>query len=213
MKLLRWRWGDPVEPLVELLGRGGVLAIPTESSYGLAADPRSAVGVTAIFRIKGREGGKPLPVVVGEWSHVRHLGIDPTCDEIDRSRSLGPAALSVLVPLARPLPAAAGAARLAVRLPDHPRLLGLLRELGIPLTATSANRSGETPLVDPEAVADLLVGEDAALVDDGRLPGGPPSTLIAWEGGRLRVLRQGRLDSAEIRRRFSESTVEETVDF
>ncbi|HVR99302.1 MAG TPA: Sua5/YciO/YrdC/YwlC family protein, partial [Thermoanaerobaculia bacterium] len=59
-----WRWGDPVGPLSELLARGGVLAIPTESSYGLGADPWNPAGVETIYRLKGRERGKPLPVVV-----------------------------------------------------------------------------------------------------------------------------------------------------
>ncbi|MFY9819772.1 MAG: Sua5/YciO/YrdC/YwlC family protein, partial [Thermoanaerobaculia bacterium] len=71
-----WRWGDPVDSLRELLARGGVVAIPTESSYGLGADPRNPAGVEAIYRIKGRERGKPLPVVVSGQEDFAALGID-----------------------------------------------------------------------------------------------------------------------------------------
>ena len=59
-----WRFDDPVAPLAALLARGGVLAIPTESSYGLAVPPGNAAGVEAIYRIKQRERGKPLPEVI-----------------------------------------------------------------------------------------------------------------------------------------------------
>jgi tRNA A37 threonylcarbamoyladenosine synthetase subunit TsaC/SUA5/YrdC len=68
----------------------------------------------------------------------------------------------------------------------------LLAALGHGLTATSANRGGEPPIVDPAALADLLAGEDAMVVDGGVLPGGPPSTLVAIEGDRVVVLRSGR---------------------
>src|SRR4030095_1998211 len=70
-----WHWGDPIAPLRDLLRRGGVLAIPTESSYGLAADPRNPAGVEAIYRIKGRETGKALPVVVAGREQLAPLGI------------------------------------------------------------------------------------------------------------------------------------------
>ena len=72
-----WRPGEPVEPLRELLRRGGVLAIPTESSYGLGADPGNRIGVEAIYRIKGREPRKALPVVVAGPEQLAGLGIDP----------------------------------------------------------------------------------------------------------------------------------------
>src|SRR5205807_557189 len=61
-----WHFGDPLAPLQAVLARGGVLAVPTESSYGLGVDPRNRAGVEAVYRIKGREGGKALPVVVAD---------------------------------------------------------------------------------------------------------------------------------------------------
>jgi L-threonylcarbamoyladenylate synthase len=85
-----------------------------------------------------------------------------------------------------------------VRVPDHERLRGLLAELGHGLTATSANRSGEEPLLDPAEAARLLTGHDAVVVDGGVLPGGPPSTLVAIEGERLVVLRAGRFPAERL---------------
>jgi L-threonylcarbamoyladenylate synthase len=197
-----WRPGDPVEPLRSLVARGGVLAIPTESSYGLGADPRNPVGVEAIYRIKERERGKPLPVVVADLGQLRDLGIDPGLPILEALSACWPAPLTAVLPIARPLPAAAGEPTLAVRIPAHDGLRRLLAELGTGLTATSANRSGEAPVLDPEGAAELLAGADAIVVDGGVLPGGPPSTLVAIEASGPVVLRTGSYPVERLRERL-----------
>ena len=201
-----WRPGDPIEPLRALLARGGVLAIPTESSYGLGADPRNRDGVEAIYRIKGREGSKALPVVVSDLEQLRDLGIDPGLPILEALADCWPAPLTAVLPIARPLPAAAGEPTLAVRIPAHDGLRRLLAGLGHGLTATSANRSGEPPILDPEGVAELLAGLDsgveAAVVDGGVLPGGPPSTLVAIEASGPVVLRTGIFPVDRLRERL-----------
>jgi len=196
MKILRF--GDPLPSLRDLLARGGIVAFPTESSYGLGVDPWNRAGVGAIYRIKEREAGKPLPVVVAGRDQLAGLGIDPDLNIVERLFALWPAPLTAVLPVARPLPASAGTRTLAVRVPDHEPLRELLAALGHGLTATSANRSGEAPIVDPAALADLLAGEDAMVVDGGVLPGGPPSTLVAIEGDRVVVLRSGRFPTDRI---------------
>lgn len=190
-----WRPGDPVEPLRDLLRRGGVLAIPTESSYGLGADPRNRKGVEAIYRIKGREPRKALPVVVADLGQLADLGIDPDLSILKPLSACWPGPLTVVLPIAlvagATLPAAAGEPTLAVRIPGHEGLRSLLAEIGHGLTATSANLSGSDPILDPARLAELLAGEEAVVVDGGVLPGGPPSTLAAIEETALVVLRSG----------------------
>jgi L-threonylcarbamoyladenylate synthase len=198
----RWRWGESLEPLRSLLRRGGVLGIPTESSYGLGADPRSTAGVEAIYRLKGREAGKPLPVVVAGRPQLADLGIAPDLPILSRLGGLWPGPLTLVLPLAEDapdLPAAAGRREVAVRVPGHEPLRSLLEEVG-PLTATSANLAGEAPILEPEAVCRLLAEADALVVDGGRLPGGPPSTLVAWKEGGLEVLRPGAVGDEELQR-------------
>lgn len=194
-----WRWGDPVEPLRELLARGGVLAIPTESSYGLGADPRNRKGVEAIYRIKGREPRKALPVVAADLAQLAGLGIDPDLSILRPLSACWPGPLTAVLPIQAGIPAAAGEPTLAVRIPGHEGLRCLLAALGHGLTATSANLSGEEPVLDPERAADLLAGEDAVVVDGGLLPGGPPSTLVAIEEGGPVVLRTGRFPVERLR--------------
>lgn len=187
-----WRFGEAVAPLAALLDRGGILAVPTESSYALGVDPLSPVGVAAVFRVKGRRGGRPLPIVFSQPAQLLSLGVDPEGPAVRRAAELWPAPLSVLLPTAALVPAAAGSGTLAVRVPDHPGLQALLDALGRPLTATSANRSGGEPILDPGAAAALLAGEDAVVVDGGKLPGGPPSTIVAFTAGGVEVIRRGR---------------------
>jgi L-threonylcarbamoyladenylate synthase len=186
-----WSWDDDPATLVAVLRRGGILGIPTESSYGLACDPGSERGVATIFRVKGRAGEQALPVVVADLEQAFALGVDRRAPGLDAIAELWPAALSIVVPLTRPLAASAGAATLAIRIPEHARLRSLLRRLG-PLTATSANRSGEPPILDPQAARALLASVDGRVIDGGTTPGGAPSTLVRWEGGGFRVLRAGR---------------------
>jgi L-threonylcarbamoyladenylate synthase len=201
-----FRFGDPVAPLRDLLRRGGVLAIPTESSYGLGVDPWNRTGVETIYRIKEREAGKALPVVIAGREQLAGLGIDPDLHIVGGLLAFWPAPLTAVLPVARPLPASAGGLSLAVRVPDHDRLRELLAALGHGLTATSANRSGEEPLLDVEAVAGLLVGEDAMVVDGGTLAGGPPSTLVAIEEDGLVVLRTGRFAAERLIQDLGRST-------
>jgi L-threonylcarbamoyladenylate synthase len=193
-----WHWGEPVAPLRACLDRGGLLAIPTESSYGLGADPGNPKGVSAVYRLKGRAPAKPLPVVLAGRDQLAGLGIDPDLPILERLSEVWPGPLSVLLKTAETLPAAAGTGSLAVRIPGHPRLRGLLAALGRPLTATSANRSGDPPIVDPEELPGLLAGEDAVIVDGGRLPGGRPSTLVEPVPGGWRVLREGSFDGERL---------------
>lgn len=190
---LRWRPGDDPAPLVERLARGGVLAIPTESSYGLGVDPRSAPGVAAVYRLKRRERGKPLPVVAADLDQILSLGVPEDAPGLSWAMARWPAALSLVAPIARPIPASGGDSTIAVRIPDHAGLRELLHLLEHPLTATSANPSGEAPYLGADEVATWLTGRDAIVVDGGVLAGGAPSTLVRFGVSGPEVLRQGRV--------------------
>lgn len=204
-----WQFGDPEIGLAQVLAAGGLLAVPTESSYGLAAAAADPEGIAAVYRLKEREAGKPLPVVAADAEQIRALGVHLPPALERRLERLWPGAVTVVLPLADPAAgpaAAAGGDSLAVRVPGHPGLRALVHRLG-PLTATSANRSGETPVVDPAAAAELLAAADVpvALIDGGRLAGGPPSTLVRWlpDGG-TEVLREGAVPADEVVRALSD---------
>jgi len=207
-----WHFGEPVAPLRAVLARGGVLAIPTESSYGLAADPRNPAGVAAVYRIKGRDAGKALPVVVADRGQLAGLGIDPDLPILVPLSACWPGPLTVVLPLlpARQVPASGGGNSLAVRVPGHAGLRRLLAELGHGLTSTSANRSGGEPIVDPREAAAFFEergADEVMIVDGGILPGGAPSTLVAIEESGLVVLRSGRFPVERLRECLMEKKV------
>ena len=176
--------------LKRLLARGRLAAIPTETFYGLAADPRSAEGVRRVFEAKRRDDRKPLPVVFARREQLERLGAAVPEDVLARYLVLWPAPLNVILPLKRPIAASRGRASLAVRIPACPDLVSLLEAIG-PVTATSANRADEPPLSEPDEVARTFEGMVALLVDGGPTPGGKPSTLLDATVDPPVVLRPG----------------------
>jgi L-threonylcarbamoyladenylate synthase len=173
-----------------LLARGGVAAVPTETFYGLAADPTNERGVSRVFEIKGRDDGKPLLVLFSDRAQLDSLGVAAEPARLEQFLAIWPAPLTVVLPLRSPLAASRGGTTLALRMPAAPRLRELLFAVG-PLTGTSANRSGDPPLADPDAVARALGSDLDLMVDDGPTAGGQPSTLIDATREPFRVLRRG----------------------
>ncbi len=188
-----WPWDGDTGEVREALARGLVLAIPTESSYGLAVDPRSEAGVEAIYRLKRRERGKPLPVVVTDVEQAVGLGVEVNA-AVRFAEAHWPAPLTVVAPLraGASLPAAAGGSTLAIRVPAHERLRCLLGTLGHPLTATSANLSTEAPALSLEELEQVLPAGSGLVVGGGPTPGGMASTVVSSADAGLRVLRCGR---------------------
>ncbi len=179
-----------IQGLAGVLRQGGVVAIPTETFYGLAADPKSERGVRRILALKRRGAAKPLLVLFGARSQLGPLGIAAPEATLDRFFGIWPAPLTVILPLSAPLPASQDALTLGVRLPAHAALRDLLARVG-PVTGTSLNRSGEPPCCDPDEAARLLPGELDLLVDGGITPGGLPSTLVDAAVDPPRVVREG----------------------
>lgn len=186
----------------ERLRGGALVAVPTETVYGLAARADSADAVAAIYRAKGRPDFNPLIV------HVASLDQAETLAEIGaNARKLAeafwPGALTMVVPLragARIAPAVtAGLETIALRCPAHPAMRALLGESGLPLAAPSANRSGGVSPTRAEHVAASL-GEAAGLIlDGGACAAGIESTIVALRAdGTWQVLRPGPVTKAQI---------------
>ncbi len=176
--------------LFETLHGGGLAAIPTETFYGLAADPRSRSGVERALATKRRGEEKALLVLCADREQLAGLGVAADAATLDRFFAIWPAPLTVVLPLVAPLPASLGASTLAVRVPAHAGLRALLRSVG-PVTATSMNRAGEPPCETAEEVERQFAEEIDVLVDGGASPGGLPTTLVDATVDPTRVLRKG----------------------
>lgn len=170
----------------EVLKTSGVVVLPTETFYGLAVNPRDPEAVAKVFAIKGREASRALLVVAASLQQAEELAIisEPWRQ---RLREVWPAPLTVVFPARQVLPGSGST--VAVRVPAWDLLRLLLQEVG-PLTATSANLSGQPPAQKPEQLGPLVKVVDL-LLDGGETPGGLPSTLVDATVVPPQVLRPG----------------------
>ena len=185
-----------------LLRQGGLVALPTETVYGLAARSDSAAAVAGIYRAKGRPDFNPLIVHVASLAESERLA----CLD-DRARALAdafwPGPLTMVLPLRDGAPVApavtAGLPTIALRMPAHPLMRTVLAEAGVPLAAPSANRSGAiSPTCAAHVLASLGDRVDAVL-DGGVCAQGLESTIVALRpDGGWRILRPGPVTQAQI---------------
>ena len=185
-----------------VLRGGGLVAVPTETVYGLAARADSAAAVAAIYRAKGRPDFNPLIVHVAGLEQAEKLALFDA-----RARGLArhfwPGALTLVLPLrdgAGLAPAVtAGLPTVALRCPAHPIMQSLLSATGLPLAAPSANRSGGVSPTCAEHVSASLGGKVELILDGGACQAGIESTIIALrEGGDWQVLRPGPVSVSEL---------------
>ena len=188
---------DEVAAAVAALHAGGLVILPTETVYGLAADASDARAVAAVYEAKGRPAFNPLIAHVADLATAQRIA---RFDEraLTLAQRFWPGPLTLVLP-ARPLPRelTAGGATVGVRVPQHPVALGILEAAGVPLAVTSANRSGGPDRVTGAEV-EAELGDRLSLVVDGVAPGGVPSTVLDLSGKEPVVLREGALSAAEL---------------
>jgi len=184
-----------------ILRGGGLVAVPTETVYGLGARADSDAAVAAIYRAKGRPNFNPLIVHVASLDMARRLARFDTQAERLAAR-FWPGPLTLVLGLregAGLAPAVtAGLPTVALRMPDHSLTQALLAALQLPLAAPSANRSGAVSPTQPAHVAGSLGPRVDAILDGGACPRGLESTIVALRDGGWQLLRPGPVTEAEI---------------
>ena len=189
-----------LSPLVALLRRGGVVAIPTDTLYGLAADPCSPAAVRQIFTVKRRPAERAVPLIASSLAQVRASLGDLSDDGARLAARFWPGPLTLLLPTPQHLaPEVTGdGPTVGVRVPAHAAVCALAEAFGAPITATSANISGEAPTADPDEVARQLGDALDGLLDAGVLAGGLPSTIVDDTSRPARLVRAGAVPWEEI---------------
>lgn len=187
-----------------VIQRSGLVAIPTETFYGLGVNPFDARAVDRLRAVKGREDAKPILVLVGSVndlsSFVEH--VPPVASILIEVFWPGP--LTILFPARASLPLAltAGTGLVGVRLSSCQPLCELLTRVG-PLTGTSANRAGAAPARTAEAVQQALGDAVDLILDAGPTPGGLPSTVVHAHDS-LRIVREGVIARSVIEARLQQ---------
>ncbi len=186
---------------IEVLDRGGLVAVPTETVYGLAADATNGRAVAGIYAAKGRPSFNPLIAHVPDLAAAERHGLFDA-DARRLAAAFWPGPLTLVVPRRDGSPladlATAGLSSVGLRVPAEPTTRALLERFGRPLAAPSANRSGR---VSPTSAADVAedLGERVDLIlDAGPCPVGVESTILACLGGAPRLIRPGGLPRAAI---------------
>jgi len=176
---------------------GDPVAVPTETVYGLAADATKAQAVARIYEAKGRPSFNPLIVHVPDLTSAERIGeFDERAHELAKHHWPGP--LTLVVPLREGSGIAsivtAGLSTIGIRVPAHPAMQDLLRAVGRPLAAPSANASGSISPTRAEHVMKSLSGRIPLVIDGGATERGLESTIVAATDGSLRLLRPGPLE-------------------
>ena len=186
--------GASIEKAATLILQGQPVAVPTETVYGLAADATNGDAVARIYEAKGRPSFNPLIVHVPDLDAALAIGeFDDAALELATTHWRGP--LTLVVPLKRGAGIAslvtAGLSTIGLRVPSHPAMQSLLRAVGRPLAAPSANASGSISPTRAEHVLASLGGRVPLILDGGPSERGLESTIVAATGGPLRLLRPG----------------------
>lgn len=189
--------GDPaaLDAVVAALDAGQVVALPTDTVYGLGARIDRPEGIEAVFRAKGRPAGLALPVVVGRWRQARQVAARWPTSASQLAARFWPGALTVVVPVDPGLGRLLGGDGVTVGLrePDRRFVRDVCRVAG-PIALTSANRHGEPPCTTAAAVRAAFSAHDIALVVDGGACEGAPSTVVDCTVSPPACLRAGGVE-------------------
>ena len=181
-----------------VLGESGLIALPTESFYGLAVAPFDEQALTRLWQVKGRSEGKPILVLIGDRPQLEPFvqSIPPAATVLMNAFWPGP--LTIVFPAALGLSDAVTArtGSVGIRFSAWQPLVDLLRRVG-PVTGTSANREGIPPLRTAEEVQHNLGDALDLIIDAGPTPGGKPSTVIDVRGP-IRIIRNGSIEQVAI---------------
>lgn len=193
-----------VELASDTLRRGGVVALPTDTVYGLAAAIDQPRAIANLFAIKKRPDRKPIPILVSCLADLNHLSPGHSTIELDLAERFWPGALTLVLNAAPNLSESltstevGGQRTVAVRLPAHPLAIAIIQAAGGALAVTSANHSDEQPALNASQVSRLISPHPDLILDGGPVSGGSASTIVRIRASQLEILRHGPITVSEL---------------
>jgi tRNA threonylcarbamoyl adenosine modification protein (Sua5/YciO/YrdC/YwlC family) len=193
-------WGPALDEAVNAVARGALVVLPTDTVYGVGADAFTPPAVASLLAAKGRGRQMPPPVLVPDIRTLDGLATAVPATARALVAQFWPGGLTVICRAQPSLAWDLGETRgtVALRMPDHPAALALLRRTG-PLAVSSANRTGRPAALTAADALDQLGEAVAVYLDGGTAPGGVASTIVDATGDELRLVRAGAIDLATLR--------------
>ncbi len=191
---------DAIDQALTALDAGELVVYPTETFYALGADAASPRALERLFAIKRREPDKPVALIVADLAMARQVVAEIPAAALRLAETFWPGPLTMVLPARAGIDAAllGHDGGVGLRVSSHPIAHALVRRLGRPLTATSANLAGEPPASTIERARAAFGDKVAVYLEGGRLGLTPASTVIAFDGTRPHVLRAGPISEAQI---------------
>jgi L-threonylcarbamoyladenylate synthase len=184
----------------DVLRRGGLVAYPTDTVYGLAALPTDDQAVASLFKAKKRPPERAVPLLIASQAELAQVAADVPEVAQRLIEAFWPGALTIVLRRAPAFRSPSIGETVAVRVPDHPTPRELARLLGAPITGTSANVSGGPEPLTADDVRSHLGDAVDLVIDGGRCPGGRPSTVVDCTMEPPRILREGAIGREELAR-------------
>jgi L-threonylcarbamoyladenylate synthase len=203
MTLLLPANAETIQTALEILRKGGLVAFPTDTVYGVGALAFDGKAVESIYPAKDRPIEKAIPVLIADAADMEKVGMDIPDVAYQLAARFWPGPLTCIVPKRPTLPESVSATNtVGVRVPDHEVARALLRAAG-PMAVTSANISGQPSPSTAQEVLAQLGGRIDLIIDGGITRGGVPSTLVDCTEKELKILREGPISLQEIRLKLS----------
>ncbi len=192
---------NTLKEAIRVLERGGIVAFPTETFYGLGAKFNIENALEKLYALKKRPEEKPMPLIIGDMGMLAAIAANVSDTASALMNKYWPGPLTLLLKAKKGLSKylTAKGDKIAVRIPGESIALHLVREAGFPITATSANISGMPPADDASAVLKYFGDKIDMIIDGGKTTGGQPSTIVDAFGKSIKVLREGAVSSSDIK--------------
>lgn len=204
---------ESIRQIGEILKSGGIVGIPTETVYGLAANAFDGEAVSKVFKAKGRPQDNPLIVHISHISQLDEIVSSVPEEALKLAEKFWPGPLSVIMPKGEKIPdeVSCGLDTVAVRMPSHPAARAVISAAGVPLAAPSANLSGSPSPTTAQHVIDDMWGRADAILDGGSCAVGVESTVISVVGEKPRLLRPGGISVEQLESVLGEIEIDPAV--
>jgi L-threonylcarbamoyladenylate synthase len=193
---------DKIKIVARILKEEGIIAYPTDTFYGLGASCFSEKAIQRIYRLKKREPSKPISIIISDTNTAREIAKDIPSSFWKMADEFWPGPLTIILNASSKLPKSllGPGDSIGIRQPALPWIRELLERAAFPITATSANISGEKDIADPEIIRDSFYGLVDLIIDGGETTGTLPSTVIDLASAKPAIIREGAVPRSALRK-------------